>query len=246
MAAFRRIFATAVIAGLLGGVFSAFVHHFTTTPLILHAEQYENGAPAEGHKHGAVLDRGLTLVAPALAHGDEKGDAKEAWAPEDGLERTLYTLTAEIVTAVGFALVLAACFSLSGRAVTGPEGVLWGLAGFGAISLAPALGLPPEVPGSMAAELVARQSWWFFCVAASAAGLWALVFRKGMPWIAAGVFLLALPHAVGAPQPDAVGGKVPPEIAGHFVAASLVTAAVFWCVLGWLSGTFWQRFSARA
>lgn len=245
MAAFRRIFATAILAGLLGGIFSAALHHFTTTPIILHAERYENGAPADGHKHGAFFERGLKLFAPALAHGDGNADSKDAWAPEDGIERTLYTLMSEVLTAVGFALVLAACFSLSGRAVTGPEGLLWGLGGFGAISLAPALGLPPEVPGSMAAELVARQTWWFFCVAASVAGLLILVFRKGMAWVAAGVFLLVLPHAVGAPQPEAVGGKVPPEIAGHFVAASLVTAAVFWCVLGWLSGTFWQRFTAR-
>jgi cobalt transporter subunit CbtA len=245
MSAFRRIFATAILAGLLGGAFSALVHHFTTTPLILHAERYETAAPADGHRHGAALDRGLKLFAAAQAHGDEQAGAKEVWAPGDGLERTAYTLMSEILTAVGFALVLAACFSLSGRAITGPEGLLWGLGGFGAISLAPALGLPPEVPGSMAAELVARQTWWFFCVASSVAGLWILVFRKGMAWIAAGIFLLVLPHAVGAPQPAAVGGRVPPEIAGHFVAASLVTAAVFWCVLGWLSGTFWQRFTAR-
>ena len=56
---------------------------------------------------------------------------------------------------------------------------------------------------------------------------------------------MALPHLIGAPQPARIGGPVPPELAGHFVAASLVTAAIFWCALGWLSGTFWQRLGAR-
>jgi len=37
--------------------------------------------------------------------------------------------------AVGYALLLVACFSLSGRAVDGRRGVLWGLAGFAAFSL---------------------------------------------------------------------------------------------------------------
>ena len=54
-----------------------------------------------------------------------------------------------------------------------------------------------------------------------------------------------LPHLIGAPQPARIGGPVPPELAGHFVAASLVTAAIFWCALGWLSGTFWQRLGAK-
>jgi predicted cobalt transporter CbtA len=70
-----------------------------------------------------------------------------------------------------------------------------------------------------------------------------LVFRSGVLWIAAGIVLMAAPHLIGAPQPDRIGGAVPPELAGHFAAASLVTAAIFWCVLGWLSGTFWRRFA---
>jgi predicted cobalt transporter CbtA len=73
-----------------------------------------------------------------------------------------------------------------------------------------------------------------------------LVFRSGALWIAAGLALMAAPHLIGAPQPERIGGAVPPELAGHFAAASLVTAAVFWCVLGWLSGTFWRRFATPA
>jgi cobalt transporter subunit CbtA len=245
---FRRIFFTALIAGLLGGLAISVVHEFTTTPIILHAEKFEGGAPAQApaHKHGA-LDRGFSPISTALAHGPDKtAGADRTWAPGGGLERTLFTTLANILTGTGFALILTACFALSGRPVNGQTGVLWGLAGFGIASLAPSLGLPPEVPGSMAAELVSRQTWWFLCVAATAAGLWAMVFRSGAAWTIGGIVLIALPHLIGAPRPESVGGAVPPEIAAHFVAASLVTAAIFWCAIGWLSGTFWERFSAKS
>ena len=67
-------------------------------------------------------------------------------------------------TGMNFALILTACFALSGRPVTGQTGVLWGLAGFAIVSLAPALGLPPEVPswGNMLSEeriYVTRAPW---------------------------------------------------------------------------------------
>lgn len=237
---FRRIFFTALVAGLLGGVGISVVHEFTTTPIILHAEQFENGG-GDAHKHSQFRN-GISLVAPAHAHGPA-ADGDAAWGPGDGLERTLFTTLANVLTGIGFALILTACFALSGRPVNGQTGVLWGFAGFGIASLAPALGLPPEVPGAMAAELASRQMWWFLCVAATAAGIWAMVFRSGAAWMIGGIVAIALPHLIGAPQPESIGGNVPPELAAHFVAASLVTAAIFWCAIGWLAGTFWERFS---
>lgn len=246
MMMFRRIFFTALIAGILGGLAISVVQEFTTTPVILHAETFENATP-DAAAPAATLNRGLSLTRPAHAHGDTAhGEEDAAWGPENGIERSLYTALANILTGVGFALVLTACFSLAGRPVDGRTGVLWGLAGFGAISLAPALGLPPEVPGAMAADLGGRQSWWMICVAATALGLWLMIFRRGAAWAIGGIVLIAAPHLIGAPQPDKIGGPVPPELAAHFVAASLVTAAIFWCTIGWLSGTFWQRFSARS
>ena len=147
-----------------------------------------------------------------------------------------------MLTAIGFALVLTAAIFMYGKPVSGRWGVLWGAAGFCVVSLAPALGLPPEVPGAMAAELSGRQGWWMLCAAATATGL-GLMFlgsRRWMPW--AGTALLVLPHVLGAPQAEAMGGPVPPELAAPFVAASLVTAAAFWAVLGWATGTLAQRF----
>ena len=241
-----RIFAVALLAGLAAGLAVSVLQHFTTTPIILHAETFEGKAPGGGHAALDLEQRGLAGARVILAHatGDhaKEGASTEPWSPEDGLERTLFTSLANVLTAIGFALVLTALMFMRGKPVSGREGVLWGIAGFCVVSLAPALGLPPEVPGAMAAELGARQAWWGFCALSTAAGLGLMVLgpRSWMP--PAGIALLALPHLVGAPQPEAVGGSVPPELAAHFVAASLVTAAVFWAFLGWITGTLAQRF----
>lgn len=240
---FRRILITALLAGFLGGLGISVVQEFTTTPIILHAETFESKGSPKGHGHGA-LDRPASPLLFLAQVKAEPPAEREAWAPGDGLERTLYSTLANIIAGVGFALILVACMALAGRRMDGRTGVMWGVAGFAAVNLAPALGLPPEVPGAMAAELGARQGWWLLCVGTTAAGLWILVFRAGAYWIVAGIAVIALPHLIGAPQPVRMGGPVPPELAGHFVAASLVTAAVFWCALGWLSGTFWRRLGA--
>ncbi len=218
----KRIVLAALVAGLIGGIVISIVQEFTTTPLILHAEQFEN--------------------APASSPAADAQEA-EAWAPADGIVRTLYTSFGNIVAGIGFALMLVAGIALHGGEIDGRRGVLWGVAGFAVFSLAPALGLPPEVPGAMAAELVPRQGWWLAAVVATALGLGLMVFARRTVWIVLGVVVLAAPHIVGAPHPEKLGGPVPPELAAHFVAASLVTAAVFWAILGWLSGTLYRRFS---
>ncbi len=220
---FKRIIVTALLAGLLAGLALSVIQEFTTTPIILHAESLEG--KAEGSVH--------TLSVP---HGEE------SWHPDEGIERTLFTALSNILMGIGFALIMVAGIAVSGRPVDGRQGVIWGVAGFAVISLAPALGLPAELPGTLTADLGARQGWWFFCVAATGAGLWILVFRQGAIWIPAGVALLAIPHLIGAPAPERVGGPAPPELAAHFATASLAAAAVFWSTLGWLSGRFWRQF----
>jgi cobalt transporter subunit CbtA len=233
---FRRIVFTALIAGLLGGLAISALHEFTTTPLILAAEKFESrsgGAHSHGnHSHEAP---GHDAVP---APGDSPG---EAWAPEDGFERTAYTTMANILLAVGFSLLLTGCFSLNQGTIGAREGVIWGAAGFAVFNLAPALGMAPEVPGAIAAELGARQGWWLLCVLSTAAGLWILAFRHGALWVLAGLVALALPHIVGAPHPEQVGGSIPPELAAQFSATSLAMAAVFWIMLGSLSGAVWRR-----
>jgi predicted cobalt transporter CbtA len=53
--------------------------------------------------------------------------------------------------------------------------------------------------------------------------------------------LLALPHAVGAPVPEAFSGIAPPELAAGFAARSLGVALAVWAVLGWIAAEVWSR-----
>ena len=238
----RRILLTALVAGLLSGLVSTVLQMVTTTPIILHAESFEKSGDHE-HKDGHAGLAGAEIV-PAHATGHEHPPhASAAWAPMEGLERLYYTSLANLIAGVAFGLMLTACLSLHGKETDGRRGVLWGLAGFAVFTLAPSLGLPPEVPGSAAADLTSRQEWWFFAVAAAALGLWLMVFGKRPVFVVLGIGIIAAPHLFGAPQPDAPGSAVPAEIAAHFVAASLVTSAIFWTTLGWLSGTFYKRFA---
>tara|TARA_B100000686_G_C16739849_1_gene945913 strand:+ start:820 stop:1551 length:732 start_codon:yes stop_codon:yes gene_type:complete len=240
----QRILITALVSGFLGGIAITLVQQFTTTPLVFHAEQYENVSLSKTYSR--ITSGGQEAFYLKLIHGNKgpnnlHSKAKENWLSPNGLERLMFSTLANLLTSIGFALILTGCFALSRRRVDGQVGVLWGLAGFAALSLAPALGLPPELPGTVSADLSDRQAWWIFCVASTCIGLWVLVFRSGSTRILIGVALIALPHLTGAPQPDRIGGPIPPEISAHFVSASIVTSALFWASTGWIAGRIWQK-----
>src|SRR5579864_2608386 len=159
MAIFPRLVCAALCAGLLAGIVAAAAHQVATVPLILAAERYEQQA----------------TVPTADDH------ARAGWEPGNGIERTLYTLAADLLAAIGFALLLAAGLALRGGAVTWRDGLFWGLAGFAVFTLAPGLGLPPEIPGTAAAPLAARQLWWVATAVATGAGLALLVYTRRAP-----------------------------------------------------------------
>jgi cobalt transporter subunit CbtA len=197
-------------------------------PLIERAEVYEARADA--------------ARAPAHDHGAAPQEAE--WEPSPGLERAGYTLLADVVAGIGFALLLAGALAIAasrGHAIDARRGVLWGAAGFAIFTLAPALGLPPELPGMEAAALVQRQAWWIGTAVSTALGLGLIVFWRGLPYRVVGVVLLVLPHIIGAPQDLGAGGSVPPELAAQFVVASIAIAAMFWLVLGGVSSWLYQR-----
>ncbi len=146
-----------------------------------------------------------------------------------------------MITAFGFALLLIAGFAVRGG-IDWKAGILWGIAGFIAFSLAPSIGLPPEPPGAFAAPVPSRQIWWVATTAGTSFGLILLAFKRGAPWKAVGVAVIALPHIIGAPHPEKLGGLAPEELMHVFVAAALASSAIFWVVLGACSGYFFKRF----
>ena len=229
---FRNIVFVAAIAGVLAGLGMTVAQQLTTVPLILKAEVYEGeGAATPTHDHG-------TATAQAGEHEHGEG----GWQPADGFERTAFTLLANIVTGVGFALLLIAASELAGGISGWRQGVFWGLAGFAVFTLAPSLGLPPELPAMPAAELGARQLWWV-ATALSAAAALALIFYGRSPLaIVAAIALLVGPHIVGAPEPVSYDTPIPEGLHHSFVVAVVLTALLFWVLLGALAGLFRGRF----
>jgi cobalt transporter subunit CbtA len=241
MFGYLRIFLTvALLAGIGAGVVSWAVHMVGTTPLILDAEVYENGGGAEEPAAAA------TAEATAHTHGagaaEHEHDA-EAWGPADGWERNLYTLGADIVTGVGFAFLLTAAIVFFGKGADWRRGLLWGLAGFACFTLAPSLGLPPELPGTEAAPLLDRQLWWIGTAVATAVGLFAAARLRNVYGYAIAVVLIAAPHVIGAPQPETPGGLAPEELEHKFILVAIATSLVFWLVLGVLTGAFFKRYA---
>ena len=232
MAAFRRLVSAALCAGLLSGILAWVAHQIGTVPLILEAESYEAAAQhasAPAHAHGATA-----------AHED----TTPGWEPETRIERALYTLAADLLSAIGFALLLAAGLTVRGGAVSWREGLFWGLAGFATFTLAPGLGLPPELPGSEAAPLVGRQLWWLATTIATGGALALIAFTRRPGWAILAAILIVAPHLYGAPQP--AGHAAAPEALTHrFVVAVTLVSLLFWLALGAATGYFYRRFEPR-
>jgi len=249
MTLFRNVVFIAAIAGLLSGLVMAAMQSFATVPLILQAEVYEEAGGGHHHDHGTPEAAPGADVNGAAAHGAAAAapaEEEEAWEPADGFERYGFTVLANIVTGIGFALVLVAVSELAGGIANWRQGVFWGFAGFAVFTLAPGLGLPPELPAMPAADLASRQVWWIGTAVATAAGLGLIAFRSSLLLSLVGVALIVAPHVIGAPQPPSHETPIPPDLHHQFVVAVTVTNLIFWVVLGALVGVVRGRFTGEA
>ena len=223
---FKVLLTSAVFAGVAVGLVAALLQLWLVTPLLLEGELYESGARV----HFAV-------------DGSTQSDAG-ALSPWNEPARHLMTMGFNMIVFTAFALFIVVGYAISERSgleVTARSGLIWGLAGFIAVQLAPALGLPPELPGTVAAEVDARQIWWISTVIATALGLGLIAFGPLLAGLV-GAALIALPHIIGAPHLDTYFGVAPPELSAHFVTASLGTSAVLWSLLGLCTATLWIKF----
>ena len=188
---------------------------------------------------------GFAIQAAALFPMIDRAELLEnAIAPDGG--SLSYAALADLLVGIGYGLLVTGSMALAerqGTAIDLRRGLLWGGAGFLAFGLAPALGLPPALPGSEATALAARQSWWIGTALATAGGLAALVFAKGRLWRIAGIILIVAPHALGAPRLVASASV---GIFSSFALLSLAVAAVFWLVLGSGCGFLYGRLGVAA
>ena len=224
---FSRIIYTAILIGILTGTLLSCLQVVSLNPIISTAETYEAEAGAsEVHDHSDH------------SHGQDA-----AWMPGEGLERIAYSLLANISASIGFAAIVLALMCLVGlqgnRNMSWAKGSLWGLSGFAVLFVAPAIGLPPEIPGMLTAAVEYRQTWWALTVLSVAIGLGIAVFTPG--WIKAlGIVFLSIPYLIGAPRsadpvflhPDPAVVSAQVELHQQFIFASGATNLVFWLLLG--------------
>ncbi len=224
----RALLMAGIIAGAIAGAIVTAAQFVRVIPLIEAAEAYETGSRVDAQgRHGRA------------GHPGRDG------GPRRGIARHLGTLGANLIAGIGFGLLLVAGLAAAGRSGW-RSGLFWGLGGFAAFALAPALGLPPKLPGATTADLAARQIWWVGAAAATAGALWLIFLSRRLPIVLVGVLLLLSPHLLGAPRPAEHGGSAPASMAHEFVVATLATNAVFWVVLGLAAGQLRRRFSPTA
>ena len=219
---FRNLVLSAFVIAIIAGlIFSAYQASFIT-PLILNSEVYE------------VLETG--------------SQHDLAWAPEDGVERHSWSFATNFLLCFAYALILLSAMTVK-TSVNAVKGLFWGGAAYLTIFAAPALGLPPEIPGMEAAYLEGRQTWWLVTVILTALSLWLIAFHSIINK-AIGVVLILVPHLLGAPQPEIHGFvNTDPEAVvaltqlwHDFILQTSIANALLWLVIGGLSGFFVGRY----
>ncbi len=250
----QRMLTSALVAGCAAWLLAALLHFAFVQKYILLGEEYETGAavhwagvaPATGHDEAAAAE-GHTHDAAEESHSHDAAEAghehQEGEEPST-FTRNLWTTVFFGLVYVAYAMILVAGFGLArvyGKAITAREGLLWGIAGFAAFQLAPAMGLAPELPGTLAADLGPRQVWWWGTAASTAAALGLLGYGRNLVTTLIAVALLAAPHVIGAPELEGFSGVAPPEVSGAFAARVLGVGLAVWSAMGWVAGLVWAR-----
>ncbi|MBM1555219.1 CbtA family protein [Sulfitobacter mediterraneus] len=218
-----RFIISAVFAGAAAGLLTGLLQLVFVQPVLLHAELYEGGD---------------------LVHFGAEAVSAHPELPGFDLMRDGLSVIFTMLTYTGYALILVGAMSFAeerGTPITARWGILWGIAGFVAFHLAPGFTLAPEVPGVAAADVTARQIWWFATVAAAVVALWLIAFGRSPIMILIAAVLLAAPHLIGAPEPDTFAGPVPTEIGALFASRAFGVGLAAWVMLGAFAAHFWQR-----
>jgi cobalt transporter subunit CbtA len=226
----RETVLAATLAGLVAALIFTVIQSVWLTPLILKGETYEEAAERTQQQHEATT---------AEHHHDE-----DAWKPENGVQRTLFTFAANLLMGVGYGFVLVALYLLWREPRTTLEGALYGLGGYLVVFGAPALGLHPELPGTASAELALRQEWWALIAVATAAGLMLFVSQSRWWLRLLAVAIIVAPHFIPAPQPAVESSLAPEDLQTRFRWASTFCNAIFWLSLGVASGVMFRKWVA--
>ncbi|PTX57518.1 cobalt transporter subunit CbtA [Litoreibacter ponti] len=222
----KHILTSAVFAGIAAGVFAAIINLWAVIPMVMEGELYESGARV----HFA-------------SDGSPQSDAGSPSVLEEP-SRHILPAAFSVVTFTGYAFLMIAGMALAeryGRSLSLRQGLIWGLCGFITFQLAPAMGMPPQLPATPGPEVGARQLWWLMTVVCTGAALGLIAFGRNAITALGAMALLFVPHIYGAPRLDTYFGFAAPELAAHFAGASLAATALTWTALGGACAWFWLK-----
>ena len=238
---FRNIVFSALLIGLISGLIYGAFQQSQLTPIIYAAENYETNTLAlknNEHTHSSIT--------------------QPAWTPDNGAERIFFTLLANVLTGISFALVMLSLMAVHDLKSSKPkvdalQGIGWGAVAMLAIFVAPAsIGLQPEVPGTtVAAALENRQVWWLFAVVATVLGA-AFLYYAPLKLKVVGLAIALLPQiaasSIHIQQPlrfettDPVAVAALNELSQQFYSITAIGSTLFFLVLGASSGFAVKKF----
>ncbi|SMF73349.1 CbtA family protein [Pseudobacteriovorax antillogorgiicola] len=241
-----KIFIVAFLSGIMGGSLYSLVQNYRVVPLIAQAELFEGGDivsyddpdTVEGH----VAHQHL-LNPDGVEEGANHHDPSE-WKPSQGAQRLFFTWVSNVVLATAWSFLLCGIFLFIPK-LSMRVGMLWGLLGYLAFFVAPAIGLPPELPGMLAADLEDRQLWWLLTAASSFSGMICLYFGKHWTIRFSMVGFLILPHVFGAPHPRVQGGTAPETLWKNYVAATYGANLILWLSLGLIVAFLFRKVASE-
>lgn len=246
----RQIFLTAILTGLLAGLALTSIQSIKVIPLILAAEQYEDGELITYSSHKQTASHKETTAHKNVTRDhtheakEEHSHDKEAWGPEDGFERLFYTFIANVFLATGWTFLLCVVYMYLNN-LNIIKGIIAGTVGYLTFFVLPSIGLSPELPGTLAASLEHRQAWWIGTVLSSALGFVILFFNKNRVYQIIALGIILLPHIIGAPVPDVHAGSAPLEMFNSYVNATFISNGIFWMLLGAISVTLFGIFQKQ-
>ncbi|MGB0633987.1 MAG: CbtA family protein [Paracoccaceae bacterium] len=222
---FKNIFVSAVVCGAIAGVLATAMQMLLVTPLLMEAELFETGQSTH-----FIID------------GSPESPMKHVNIWEDPY-RHLMTLFFNLVTFTGFGFILIAAMALfqkRGFSLSKAEGIVAGVSGFIVFQLAPSVGLPPELPGTISVTVGLKQAWWIITILSTTVGILLLFLGKYKVVSGAGIIFIIIPHLIGHPKLETYFGVAPPELAAEFASRALAVSLVTWIILGVISSQFWK------
>ncbi len=245
---FRNIVFTAILVGIISGLIYGVFQQSQLSPIIYAAEKIEINQSIQNN-HGHEHDH---------AH-EHSSLSQTALSPEKGSERVILTLLVNVLTGISFALVMLSLMAVHDLKSSKPKidalhGVGWGAVAMLAIFVAPALiGLQPKVPGTVAAALEQQQAWWLFAVIATVLGS-AFLYYAPLKLKMIGLVIVLLPQIAASSLPfslwvpvafettDPVAVAALNELSQQFYLMSAIGSALFFLVLGVISGFLVNKF----